>query len=282
MIARWSLGGVVFAALLPVYVQGQTGSFSYIVDSGNNRIRLVDRNGNIATVAGNGISGYSGDGGAATESELASPFGIAVDGSGNVYIADESNSRIRKVTVSTGNITTIAGNGTAGYSGDGGPATGAALNYPQSIGLDSSGNIYIADTSNSDFVESSTAPGHGDACFSPPVCLWRRTRLHKTRKHGWGVAVISVSDFTASPNAIPPKHGPFVLTLMNRARTGPMDLVLDSPNVPPVQLAAVGESMHLDSFRNVRRLDSVIDPPPGIYQFKRKATGQVLFTITIE
>ena len=84
----------------------------------------------ITTVAGNGTAGYSGDGGPATSAELNSPAGVALDSSGNIYIADTSNSRIRKVTVSTGVITTLAGDGTAGYSGDGGSATSAELYFP--------------------------------------------------------------------------------------------------------------------------------------------------------
>ncbi len=102
----------------------------------------------IQTVAGNYTSGYSGDGGPATAAELASPFLATVDKSGNLYIADQFNNRIRKVDLS-GNITTVAGNGTAGYTGDGGAATSAELNSPEAVILDSSGNMYIADTGNS-------------------------------------------------------------------------------------------------------------------------------------
>ena len=122
----------------------------YIADTNNYRIRKVTASTEIiTTVAGNGTSGYSGDGGAATSAELSYPEKVAVDGSGNIYIADYYNERIRKVTASTGIITTVAGNGTAGYSGDGGPATSAELSSPAGVALDSSGNIYIADLSNS-------------------------------------------------------------------------------------------------------------------------------------
>jgi sugar lactone lactonase YvrE len=120
----------------------------YIVDNGNYRIRKVDLNGNISTVAGNGTWGYSGDGGSATSAELFSPLDVAVDGAGNLYIADQG-SRIRKVTASTGIITTVAGNGTQGYSGDGGPATDAELyNWEGGLALDDAGNLYIADQGN--------------------------------------------------------------------------------------------------------------------------------------
>jgi hypothetical protein len=121
----------------------------FIADVSNNCIRKVKAStGVISTVAGTTSPGFSGDGGAATLAKLYQPFSVIVDGSGNLYIADASNNRIRKVTASTGTITTIAGTGTAGYSGDGGAATAAKFNKPYSIGLDLSGNIYISDFGN--------------------------------------------------------------------------------------------------------------------------------------
>src|SRR5208282_5166982 len=101
----------------------------YIADSGNNRIREVAASsGVITTVAGNGSPGYGGDGGPATVAELFGPNSVALDSSGNLYIADLRNNRIREVTASTGNISSIAGDSSVGYGGDGGPATGATLN----------------------------------------------------------------------------------------------------------------------------------------------------------
>ncbi len=100
----------------------------------------------ISTVAGNGTMGSNGDGGPATSAQLASPHGIAVDSTGNLYIADSDNYRIRMVNPS-GTITTIAGNGTQGFSGDGGPATSAQLDNPYGVAVDSAGNLYIADAS---------------------------------------------------------------------------------------------------------------------------------------
>ena len=121
----------------------------YIVDTLNNRIRKVDAaTGIIQTVAGTGGAGYSGDGGPATSAEIKNPVGVAVDASGNIYIADTENHRIRKVDAATGIIQTVAGTGVGGDSGDGGPATSAQLRKAQGVTVDASGNIYIADTLN--------------------------------------------------------------------------------------------------------------------------------------
>ena len=140
----------------------------YIADSFNSRIRKVS-GGNITTVAGNGTGGYNGDNISAGTAELNNPLGIAVDSSGNLYIADTNNFRIRKV--SGGIITTVAGNGTNSYAGDGGSATSAWLSYPQGVAVDSSGNLYIADTGNARVRRVSggiitTVAGNGTWSFS--------------------------------------------------------------------------------------------------------------------
>jgi sugar lactone lactonase YvrE len=118
------------------------------------RVRKVAPDGTIRTVAGTGTAGFSGDGGPATEAKLSWPIGLAIDGAGNLYIADQFNYRIRKVTPD-GIITTVAGNGfagqapgTGGYSGDGGPATSARLGPPSGVAVDQQGNLYIADEIN--------------------------------------------------------------------------------------------------------------------------------------
>ena len=121
----------------------------YIADGGNNRIRKIDAaTGIISTIAGTGERGYSGDGGPATEARLSFPNDVAVDAGGNVYVSDNSNHRIRKVDAATGTISTIAGTGERGYSGDGGPASEAGLYSPGGVAVDGSGNVYIADTVN--------------------------------------------------------------------------------------------------------------------------------------
>ena len=131
----------------------------YIADYQNNRIRKVTiSTGIITTIAGTGTASYSGDNDQATSAELNYPYGVALDSTstfsflhflfnfltssfylGNVYIADYQNNRIRKVTISTGIITTIAGTGTDGYSGDNGPAASAGLYYPFGVALDAAG-----------------------------------------------------------------------------------------------------------------------------------------------
>ena len=119
----------------------------YIAMRDNNIISRIDLKGNMTTYVGTGSSGFSGDGGKATEARLNVPAGLAFDKSGNLYIADRNNNRIRKVDA-RGIITTIAGTGTAGFSGDGGPATQAQLHLPSGVALDGKGNIFLSDRSN--------------------------------------------------------------------------------------------------------------------------------------
>src|SRR5437762_622934 len=121
----------------------------FIADDCDYVIRRVDAStGIISTVAGNGTWGYSGDGAPATAAKLAGPAGVAVDGAGNLFIADEFNRRVRRVDAATQVITTVAGNGTFGFSGDGGPATSAELDGPTGVAVDSAGNLFIADNFN--------------------------------------------------------------------------------------------------------------------------------------
>lgn len=120
----------------------------FIADQENERIREVDAaTGIITTVAGNGINGYAGDGGAATSAELFFPQGLAIDSSGNLFVADRYLGAIREIQAGTGIITTVAGNGILGYSGDGGAATSAELDHPYAVAVDPAGNLFIAEGS---------------------------------------------------------------------------------------------------------------------------------------
>ena len=121
----------------------------YIATPDANSIFRVDHSSNMMTVfAGGANGGFGGDGGLADTAKLAGPVGVGVDGSGNVYIADNGNDRIRKVDIASGIISTIAGTGIPGFSGDNGPATAAKLNGPSDVAVDAAGNVYIADRQN--------------------------------------------------------------------------------------------------------------------------------------
>ena len=141
-------GGATLAQLAgPTGVAVDKFGNLFICDYGNKRIRKVNSSGIISTIAGNGTAGYTGDGIAATATEIDGPFGITTDSVGDVYFADALNNRIRKINL-TGIITTVAGTGTGGYSGDGVAATSAELFTPQGIAIDSLNNLYVSDNGN--------------------------------------------------------------------------------------------------------------------------------------
>lgn len=143
--------GAATAAMLngPANLAVDSAGNLFIADDNNNRLREVTaNNGHIATVAGTGWCCYSGDGGPAAQAALNQPNHIALDGAGNLFIADDYNHRIREVVAATGIITTVAGTGIAGFSGDGGPATQAQLWNPDAVAVDDQDNLYIADTVN--------------------------------------------------------------------------------------------------------------------------------------
>lgn len=142
----------------------------YIADSGDNRVRRLDASGVITTFAGTGQIGWTGDGGPAAQAELSAPEGLAFDAEGDLYIADTGNERIRKVK--DGVITTVAGDGSSDFRGDGGAGPKASLNVPLGVAVDARGNVYIADTGNLRIrrldvsLTITTVAGNGDAAFS--------------------------------------------------------------------------------------------------------------------
>jgi hypothetical protein len=175
-------GGPATSAELngPLSVAADAAGNLVIADSGNNRIRVVAAKsgtfygiamtaGHIYTVAGDGSYGFSGDGGPATAAMLGGPLSVAADAAGNLVIADSGNNRIRAVAVASGtfyhqamtagDIYTVAGNGTAGFAGDSGPATAAELNAPQAVAADGTGNLLISDTGNQRVRLVAAAPG---------------------------------------------------------------------------------------------------------------------------
>ena len=173
----------------------------YIADRLNNRVRKVTPGGTISTVAGTGTAGYGGDKGLATSAELDYPTGVAVDGTGNLYIADSANQRIRMVTPGGGIITTVAGTGVPGYSGDTGPATSANLDSPFGVAVDGAGNLYIADYDNNRIRKVTggiitTVAGTGVAGYGGDKGPATSAELYNP----YGVAVDGVGNFYIADN----------------------------------------------------------------------------------
>ena len=175
-------GGLATSAKLsgPTGLAFDSSNNLYIADEGNERIREVHTStGIISTIAGNGTTGYSGDGGLATSAEFDDPSEIAFDGSGDLYIADALNHVVREINHSTGDISTVAGNGTSGDSGDGGPSTSAELKEPYSLAVDSAGDLFISDYLA--FTVREVKPRDGRHYN----CGWRRSEwLHGRRESG--------------------------------------------------------------------------------------------------
>ena len=164
----------------PNDVTTDTSGNVVIADTYNNKIRLVTKStGIITTYAGSSTGGFSGDGGPATNAELSFPSGVVVDASGNLYISDTNNGRIRLVTKSTGIISTFAGPGASGLSGDGGPATSATLDYLRRLALDASGNLYIPGSENVRTVTMSTGiiSTYGQQRYSGGSCFGTNAAL---------------------------------------------------------------------------------------------------------
>jgi hypothetical protein len=265
----------------------------YIVDNLDNRVRVVNAAGVITTFAGTGSPNYAGDGHPADSAQLNSPFGVAADNRGNVYIADAQNSCVRKVNDS-GIISTFAGNGTIGVTGDGAQATAAELNDPVSVAVDSVGNVYIADVANRSIrkvdtfgiittIAGSGFPGSGGNG-------WLATAAQLSQPYGVSVAhsgniyiadpgnenirmaypadtVLSVHNISSVANGInvwpEPNNGQFAVNI-------------SSVNSEPVQITitnTIGQQIEkLDAITN-KEYGIKLDAPPGLY-FISAVTGQ--------
>jgi sugar lactone lactonase YvrE len=165
-------GGAATSAALtyPYGVAVDLSANVYIGDTSGHRVRKVTvSTGIITTIAGTGSNGYTGDG-TATSVKLSYPWGLATDAAGNVYFGDPGNNRVRKITVSSGVLITIAGTGTGSYSGDGDTATSATLSSPKGVAFDASGNLYIADSGNN-CIRKLTYGGTSGPTYAPRYAL---------------------------------------------------------------------------------------------------------------
>jgi uncharacterized protein (TIGR03437 family) len=268
----------------------------YIADGSTHRVRKI-LNGVITTVAGDGVPGFSGDNGPATSAQLASPSGVVVDSADNLYIADEGNNRIRKVT--NGVITTVTGNGTLGDSGDGGPATSATLDSPESIAVDSAGKVYIADSydwsirlltpPSCTYSVSPTAlqfPASGGSLTvnvqSAASCPWAVSSVP-----GWitvstassGAASASVA-LAAGPNGSGAPLGAIIVVAgVSVAVTQPAPATVPLPPIQAVVNAASYIGGPVSPGEVVTIFGSVIGPPNAAYATVYPSTGKLATTI---
>jgi len=265
----------------------------YFADGSKNRIRKVS-NGVITTVAGDGIPGFNGDNGPATSAQLSYPSGVALDSAGSLYIADTYDGRIRKV--SGGVITTVAGNGTLGYSGDGGPATSAELDLPENLAIDSAGNIYIADgtirvltPASCTYSVSPTAWQFPASGGSVPIfvqtaasCLWAVSGLP-----GWitvstassGKASASLSLAVGPNNSGAPLGAIIVVAGVSVTVTQPAPATVPLPPIKAVVNAASYIGGPVSPGEMVTIFGTVIGPPTAAYATVDPSTGKLATTI---
>jgi type IX secretion system substrate protein/NHL repeat-containing protein len=257
----------------------------YIADLLNNRIRKATTDGMITTVAGTGAYSYNGDGEPATAAQLNQPYGVAVDDSGNIYIAEFAAQRIRKVDAG-GIISTFAGNGTVGFSGDGTLATTAQLSYPQGVATDNAGNVYVADYGNerlrkidqngiiTTFAGSGNAGYKGDggpataaslndpvsACIdaSGNVFIADRSNNRIREIYPWNVGVKNVNNSTQAAE----------LQIWPHPNNGTFNLYISAPTNETARVIItnpIGQIITQISATTNKSLELSLDIPPGMY-----------------
>ncbi|MFE7842180.1 RICIN domain-containing protein [Streptomyces sp. NPDC057474] len=254
----------------------------YIADAGNHRVRKVAADGTISTVAGTGEAKFGGDGGAADATQLNCPAAVAVDSSGCLYICDQYNHRVRKVTAD-GKISTVTGTGAADFGGDDGPASSAQLNSPLGLALDSIGTLYIADHINNRIrkIDSPRLPKSGT------VVSWAnvRSRLRIA------VARESTKDGTEIHQAlpVPRSHQRWRLVVVGQdngealyridnVRSGKALEVVGGqewPGAVIAQRAYEGDDAHHQQWRLIP-VGSATDAPPQVYEIANRNSGLLL------
>ncbi|MCX5200618.1 RICIN domain-containing protein [Streptomyces sp. NBC_00237] len=262
---------------------GRAGDL-YIADAGNHRIRRIAADGKISTIAGTGTKGFSGDGGLATDARLNSPYGVAVDSTGTLYIAEIEGHRVRKVTAD-GKISTIAGTGTGGFAGDDGPADSAQLRRPVGVAVDRSGTLYIADHANHR-VRKIALPKLAALPDSGTVVTWANVRsrlrmavhrestkdgaqihqsLPATREHQHWRLVVAGQD-----------NGETLYTIEN-VRSGKVLEILgahETAGAVVAQRAYEGDDAHHQHWRLIP-VSSANDPQP-VYEIANRNSGLIL------
>ena len=232
----------------------------YIADQNNNRIRMVSPAGIITTVAGNGISGFSGDAGPATLAELNVPASVAIDVAGNIYVADSGNNRVRKISAQTGNIDTIAGNGGQSFAGDNGPADQSGLYGPYTLALDGQGSLFIADVFHNRIRK--VAANSGTLLFPPQRVGRVSTALTQTIENDGNAPLLPQSLIAVSNSQVDPLNSTclnmpiaplstcvisaqFVPTTIGQLVTGLIDMTSNAANAPSA-LTLTGQVLNTD------------------------------------
>ena len=228
---------------LPTALALDAQSNLYLADTRNHRIRRIDAaTGLISTIAGNGTQGFSGDNGPATAAAIDSPTGLALDATNNLYLADTHNHRVRRIAALTGSITTIAGTGSLGYSGDNAQAATAALALPHGITIDAAGNLYLADTENHRIrrIDTTTGlittvAGNGTQGFSgdngPAIAAMLDTPRDTTLSPASLLTIADTGNQRIRQFEAQPTPATIIQTIAGLGLTTPGALVLTAPSV---------------------------------------------------